>query len=635
MNMAFLTSFKVGRDTVYPEALRERLRTFPILSEVNDAALKQLLAEACWFGLPGGTLLDRGGENDRALFLVVTGCLGVFANDEHNHRRLVAHVPAGETVGEMSLISGDPSSAELVALRDTELLRVSPDGFSSLIARHPRVMLNLMRILVRRLQDTTRSSSDSSRARTFAIIPIQDGLETAPIAQRIAAVLNDMGSRAAVLDASAADQSAEWFSNFEAAHDVVFYRGDKPDSPWTHMCLRQSDRVFMLAQTDRPLPLRPLDMPAFKERASGLPELLLLHPASAKSNLPEHFALRSGVFESHHHVRQGNLDDVRRMARFISGRAVGLVLAGGGARGFAHIGVIKALKEANVPFDHLGGASMGAIIAAGVADEWSLEELTERVRDAFVKTNPLSDYTIPLIALVRGRKVTQLLRENFGDLRIEEMAKPFFCVSSDLTTGRTHEHRSGLVWRALRASVALPGILPPVTHHGHLLVDGGVMNNLPVDVMRKLAQGPIIASDVTGEIDLQARDDRYGERPIWWLVWQRMVGSPSIVSILMRSGTVGSEAQRRVVREQADYLYEPPLPGIGLRDWGAFDRAVQEGYEHTMQMIEKHGVPLTDVWSEGPAVAIPHRTPVETQELADLATPLMGEETSRPQEAAQ
>ncbi len=376
MNMAFLTSFKVGRDTVFPEALRERLRTFPILSEVSDAALKQLLAEACWFGLPGGTLLDRTGDNDKALFLVVTGSLGVFAPDDRGHRRLVAHVPAGETVGEMSLISGEPSSADIVALRDTELLRVNADGFSSLIARHPRVMLNLMRILVHRLQETTRSTNDSSRPRTFAIIPIQDGLESAPIAQRIAAVLNDMGSRAAVLDASAADQSAEWFTNFEAAHDVVFYRGDAPDSPWTHQCLRQADRIFLLARADQPLPLRPLDLPAFKERASGLPELLLLHPAGARAGLPEHFSLRSGLFESHHHIRAGNNVDVHRLARFIAGRAVGLVLAGGGARGFAHIGIIKALLEAEVPFDHVGGTSIGAVVAAGLAHEWSVEELT-------------------------------------------------------------------------------------------------------------------------------------------------------------------------------------------------------------------------------------------------------------------
>jgi NTE family protein len=621
MNMAFLSSFRVGRETVYPESLRDRLHKFPLLADVGEAALRHLLSEANWFGLPGGMLLQRDGENDQALFLVVTGGLGVFAEDEHGHRRFVAHIPAGETVGEMSLISGEEHSAQLVAMRDTELLRISPKAFDSLIARHPRVMLNLMRILVKRLQETTRSTGDKSRPKTFAVVPLQDGLDQSPIAHRLATALVEMGSRAAVLDHSAAEQSAEWFNAFEAAHDIVFYRGDAPDSPWTHLCLRQADRVLLLARSDQPLPLRPLELPAFKERVGGLPELLLLHPTGQKAGLPEHFALRTGLFESHHHVRAGNPADIRRLARFISGRAVGLVLAGGGARGFAHIGVLKALQEANVPFDHLGGTSMGAIIAAGIANEWPIDELAERMRAAFVESNPLSDYTFPLIALVRGKRVSELLQSNFGDIRIEELAKPFFCVSSDLTTGRIHEHRAGPLWRALRASVALPGILPPVTHHGHMLVDGGVMNNLPVDVMRARASGPIIASDVTGEIDLQARDDRYGERPLWWLIWQRMSGSPSIVSILMRSGTVGSEAQRRIVREQADYLFEPPLAGIGLRDWKAFDRAIAEGYEHALQMIDKHGVPLTDIWSEGPAVAIPHHelAPVAEAETALVA----------------
>jgi len=222
-------------------------------------------------------------------------------------------------------------------------------------------------------------------------------------------------------------------------------------------------------------------------------------------------------------------EDIHRLARFVSGRAVGLVLAGGGARGFAHIGILKALTEAGVPIDQLGGTSMGAIIAAGVAAEWDTRDLAKRLRHAFVETNPLSDYTFPLIALFRGRKVSQLLRQNFGEIRIEELPKPFFCVSSDLTSGRIHVHRSGPLWRALRASVALPGILPPVTHHGHLLVDGGVMNNLPVDVMAQNPHGPIIASDVTGEIDLHASDDRYGERPWWWLLGQRMRGTPSII----------------------------------------------------------------------------------------------------------
>ena len=607
MNMAFLSSFRTAQETIYPEHLRARLRNFPLFADVGDAGLKRVLAESNWFCLPGGMELKRDGENGQALFLVVTGNLGVFVEDEHHKRRLVAHVPAGETVGEMSLISGDSEhSAEIVAMRDTELLRISAQGFDALIARHPRVMLNLMRILVKRLQATTRHDSDGSRPKTFAIVPLQEGLDQEPIAHRVAAALTQMGSRAAVLDASAAEQSAEWFNAFEAAHDVVFYRGDVPDSAWTHLCLRQADRVFLLARSDRPLPLRPLDIPAAKERAGTLPELLLLHPSSGLKNLPEHFALRSGLFESHHHLRIGNTDDIGRLARFISGRAVGIVLAGGGARGFAHIGVLKALREAGVPFDNLGGTSMGAIIAAGLAAEWSLEELTDRVRAAFVEANPLSDYTFPLIALVRGKRVSTLLQQNFGDIRIEELPKPYFCVSSDLTTGRIHEHRSGALWRALRASVALPGILPPVTHHGHLLVDGGVMNNLPVDVMRQRESGPIIASDVTGEVEFEVHDDKYGERPLWWLIWQQMRGTPSIVSILMRSGTVGSEAQRRVVREQVDYLFEPPLPDIGLRDWLSFDRAIAEGYEHALMMIEKNGLPLTDVWTEGPAVALAH-----------------------------
>jgi NTE family protein len=607
MTMAFLSSFLAGRELLYPESLHQRLAGIPLLANVGESATRRLLAESNWFSLPGGMMLEREGENYHALFLVLTGCLGVFYSEADGSKRLVAQIPAGETVGEMSLISGEPPSAQVVALRDTELLRISREGFEKLMSRHPPVMFNLMRILARRLSDTTRQNSNRTRPKTFAIIPLQDGLNQEPIATKLATILKELGARAAVLDVIDAERPTEWLNTFESAHDFIFYRGDAPDSAWTHLCLRQADRVFLLARADRPLPLRPLDFPAFKERSTGLPELLLLHPDNGSYSLPEHFAVRSGLFEAHHHLRSGQTEDIRRLARFVAGRAVGLVLAGGGARGFAHIGVIKALLEAGVPFDRLGGTSMGAIIAAGLACEWGVDELVARMREAFVDINPLSDYTLPLIALVRGKKVSDLLRENFGQTRIEELPKPFFCVSSDLTIGRIHLHREGPLWRALRASVSLPGILPPVTHHGHLLVDGGVMNNLPVDIIAQQGKGPIVASDVTGELDLHADDSHYGERSVWSLVWERMRGSPSIVSILMRSGTVGSEAQRRLVREQADFLFEPPLEDVGLRDWKKFDRAISEGYEHAIAKIEKQGVPLTNVWTEGPAVAVPPR----------------------------
>jgi NTE family protein len=602
--MALFPSFRLGSETIYPESLRARLRSFPLLKELGEPSLKRLLGYATWFGLPGGTLLPRDGENDRALFLVVTGSLGAFMESAKGERRLAAHILAGETVGEMSFISGEPHAAEFVALRDTELLRINRDGFEMLMARHPHVVLNLMRILVRHVQETLRRPAEL-RPRTIAIVPLQEDLAHDPVAETLADALVQMGSKAAVLDANAAEHSAEWFNTFELAHDVVIYRGDKPNSGWTHLCIRQADRIFLLAAAERPLPRHPFEMPAFKARSGGLPELLLLHRDAVTRNLPEDFSKGGRAFEAHHHLRAGDAGDMRRLARFVTGSAVGLVLAGGGARGYAHIGVIKALIEAGVPFDHLGGTSMGAVIAAGVALEWDLAELIARMRDAFVERNPLSDFTVPLIALLRGKKASERLREHFGDIHIEQMPKPFFCVSSDLTTGRIHVHRTGLLWRALRASVALPGILPPVTEERHLLVDGGVMNNLPVDVMAAQARGPIIASDVTGEVDFYVADTRYGERPVWSLLWQRMRGSPSIVSILMRSGTVGSEAQRRIVRDQADLLFEPPLPEIGLRDWDSLDQAIAEGYAHARSRIDQHGVPLSELWAVGPAVAIP------------------------------
>jgi len=604
LDTALLAPFR-NSESVFPETLLQRLKTFSILEEVGDQALRRLLVEADWFGIPGGMHLTRDGENDRAVFLVVTGSLGVFVEQEAGGRRLVATIPAGETVGEMSLLTGESHSATLVALRDTELLRLGPKAFEMLLTRYPRAMLNLLKIVVRRLRETTRGAHQRTRPKTFAVVPLQRDLNEEAVTHSICSVLIEMGAKAAVLDKSVSEQSADWFYRIEAEHDVIFYQGDQPDSTWTQFCLRQADRVLLIARSDEAVPLHPFERRYFKREMVAPPELLLVHPGDKRGGVPQHVELRRDLFGTHHHVRAGNTADMKRLARFIAGCSVNIVLAGGGARGFAHIGVLKALKEAGVPFDYVAGTSMGGVVAAGLAMEWDIDELKERVRDAFVINRPLSDYTIPLIALFRGARVSALLQKHFGDVRIEDLSKPYFCVSSDLTSGRDYVHRTGLLWRALRASVALPGILPPVTTaNGHLLVDGGVMNNLPVDVMAAEARGPIVAVDVSGAIDLRADDDRYGERSIWSLIGQRMRGSPSIISILMRAGTVGSDLQRRAVRADADFLFEPPLDGVGMRDWKFFERAIAQGYAHAVLEIEKHGVPLSDSWAAGPALSV-------------------------------
>ena len=306
----------------------------------------------------------------------------------------MAHIPAGETVGEMSLISGEEHSAQLVALRDTELLRVSPQAFNALIARHPRVMLNLMRLLVKRLHKRPSARSTAPARRPLRSFPCRKDCRTIPSPRRLADALTEIGVKAAVLDAQAAEQTADWFSAFEADHDVVFYCGDAPDGAWTQQCLRQADRVLLLARTDRPVPLRPLEMPAFKARATGLPELLLLHP-DFRSGSPRAFRAQerplripspypcrlhrgrapSGALRLR--PRRGPRAGRRRRARLCPYRRD----QGAARSGRAHRPAGRRQH---------GRAHRGR--ACGGMDH---QEFTERMRTAFVESNPLSDYTFP------------------------------------------------------------------------------------------------------------------------------------------------------------------------------------------------------------------------------------------------
>jgi NTE family protein len=289
----------------------------------------------------------------------------------------------------------------------------------------------------------------------------------------------------------------------------------------------------------------------------------------------------------HHHVT--SKADVPRVARILTSRGVGLVLSGGGARGFAHIGIVKALREADIPIDLVGGTSMGAILGAGVSLCWSIDELTDRFRRAFVDGKPLRDYTLPFVSLVSGHKVTRLLQHAFGDVTIEDLPLDFFCVSSNLTTGHSEVHRRGELWRWLRASVAIPGVLPPVVHKGELLVDGGTMNNLPVDAMRDLGRGPVIGCDVGADRAFTTDTDEVDVPLPWQLMrWMReKKHRPNIFQILWRAGMVNSNAMTAAHREKTDLLLQPPLAQIDMLNWKGFDRAIAAGYEYAVRRLEK------------------------------------------------
>ena len=566
--------------------LRTVLDALPLFHGLAPEILKGIATELEWLSLPGGGLLFAGGEPSDALFIVLSGCLGVYAAASTDRRRFMGRIVAGDTAGEMGLISGRPRTATVVALRDTELARLSRDAFDRVFRNHPEAMLRIAQLTVDRLEySQARTRGRPAGARTFAILPQTIEVDAAGFASDLVKALTHFGRTELVWSVRGAMHTSHWFHNIEAVNDYVVYVADPALGNWTSLCVRQADALMLVARADsEPGEWSALANQRDANTAPQRAELVLLHEGSITPGAAARWiATQPGV--AHHHVT--GPDDVMRIARMLTGRGMGIVFSGGGARGFAHLGILKALREAGVPIDLVGGTSMGAIMGAGVACQWTNEELVERFRRSFVKVNPLRDYTLPIFSLVTGRKVSTLLHREFGDVAIEDLPLPFFCVSSNLTTGQSEVHRRGTLWRWLRASVAIPGVLPPVMNNGEVLVDGGTMNNLPVDAMRELGRGPVIGCDVGGDRAFTGEGD-YIDVPSPWDVvgWlRRKERRPNIFRILWRAGMVNSTATTLAHREKTDLLLQPPLAQVDMLNWQEFDRAIALGYEYTVRRL--------------------------------------------------
>ncbi len=538
--------------------------------------------------LAAGKTLFRTGDTPDALYLVLSGSLGVYVPGIAGATRLVGIIRHGETVGEMGVLSNKPRSASVVAIRDCDLLKLTKVKFDRLMRRQPALMAGLNRLLVHRLRRALAGSHRSLEPKTVALLPCTPAFDLNPVAARLVTCLRNQGLKTLEINEKQAGKSSRWFTRQEDNHDHVVMTAEGHDRNWLQVCARQADRILVFADANQP-PGTNLPAGLLKQRAAHqLLDLVIVHnPPRAQPESTSDWLDKLPV-NRHFHLRFDVDGDWDRLARIIGGRAIGLVLGGGGARAYAHMGVLQAFRDAGVPVDFFGGSSMGAIVAAGVAIGWSLEELDERLRETFVKSNPLSDYALPIISLVRGRKVERLLYENFGNTDIADTWQPFFCVSSNLTTAKVMAHKRGSLVEALRASIALPGILPPVVTDDGVLADGAVINNLPVDVMRGLHRGPIAVVDVARDLALDPD----------WMRSEMNAGSlsrmlrPPIISVLIRAGTVTGEEQSRQQAHEADLVIEPPLGQIEIRDWKAYDRAVAAGYDYTIDLLERQRAKL-------------------------------------------
>lgn len=569
------------------------LKSVPFLRDAPPRALKAAEKETKYFGLPGGWQLFGPGEPSDQIYFVLSGSLGAFRVGQSGNMELLGHIRAGEPVGEMSMIAGEPHENAVYALRDTELLSMSRTGFMQLVKSDPLILERLTRLIMIRMRQA-RKKNNRSEPRVFGLLATSPTIDLKLRAKALSSALQAMGLRVAIVGEEAAGMPASYFDELETRNDIVMLLATIGDTPWFKLTQRHSDRIWLFARHDaRPSrPLLPDDSSV--ARQFRLVDLVLLSHGADRPATTTADWIQAAEATRVFHWRGVDEEDTRRLARTMAGKSVGLVLSGGGARAYAHIGVIRALREANCPIDFIGGASMGAIVGAGLALGWSDDELDRRIRKAFVETNPLSDYRLPVVGLVKGHKVDARLKEHFDDVLIEDLHTPFFAVSTNLTQGSFQVHTQGLLRDALRATISLPGILPPVVSDHQVLVDGAVLNNFPVDVMREVHRGRIIGVDVAAAPEGLSADDFINPPGFFgWTMKHGLKSAPPIANLLMRAATVSINPNQH--RAITDILIAPELNGVELRDWKKYDQTVQEGYDSMKQALADVRGPLAQI----------------------------------------
>jgi NTE family protein len=571
---------------------RQLLESVPLFSSLTPDELDVVHARCSRLRVGAGEWFIREGDPSDALYVVIHGRLQAFGGGA-----LGREMSRGHVVGEIGTLSSQPRTAGVRAVRDSELLALPLEEFDRLAELHPAWLRRVAEIVIDRLV-AQEPHSEAERVLTLGIFAADDSGLAAEITDGLHGALSTHAPtvKRSAEDAPSLEERARWAHGLESTHRYVLYDATAHSEGWHRWCLNQSDRVILVADARRP----PVDLPRFfvdeltQRVQSGTFTLVLVHPAATLRPSGVTRWLEATGHPPHLHLRRGNSADLARAARLLTGRGSGLVLGGGGPRGFAHLGVMKALDEAHVPIDAVGGTSIGAVMGALRAMDLDHDARQELAIKGLVNSGSLFAPTLPLLSFSSAQRVRRLLEDPgyFGTLEIEECWLPYFCVSANLTRAETVIHDRGPLAKSVRASLSLPGIFPPVRHGADLLVDGGVLNNLPIDVMRdRLGGGSVIAVNLAVTVEVGAPDG-YQETPSGWsLLSDRLRNrsrSPLALGVLMRARDLaGIQAQRSLLAaNEPDLMIHPDVAGYKMFDFKAAQRLVDVGYRHTVAQLE-------------------------------------------------
>jgi predicted acylesterase/phospholipase RssA/CRP-like cAMP-binding protein len=599
----------------------DRTRVAAMLSnelQAEDSSTVAAIADrVTWCSLVAGDVLFRHGDPADAAYLVVSGRLALSeVAGTSSGKTAPIEVGRGAIVGEFGLLESRGRSATVTALRDTSLARLSGDDFRTLTSEHVGLAMGLVRRIIDR-HGNEYSAKGSARSFALAITANLGSDERNEIIRTMQQTLVACG-RTRILDADRIDDMllqpgiadiasgsfgevrlAELLHQSETDFDHVMLdvgsRGGEPDdlrANWTRRALQHADQVVIITS---PTPTAAEDV-RVKQLLATTPKHLarwiaVLHPHTTERptggrRMREHYGVDDLL-----HLRRGSESDLARLARLAAGRGVGLALSGGGARGNAHIGVFRALTEQGVPVDRLVGASMGSIVAGMIGQGLSPDGVLEAMK---LGSGKLLDYTLPIVSLVKGRRIVNVLENQFDSWEFEDLWIPMACTSTNMTTAQSMIHREGSVAWAIRASVSIPGVLPPVVDGDHLLADGGILDNLPAGLLADDPSiGTIIASDVAPPLGPRAKGD-YGLSVSGWAAARRKVlprrlqrgrsgDSPKLPGVggtLMRAMLIGSSRTRdeHLASGAIDLYLDLDLRSVSLLDFAQVDSANELGY---------------------------------------------------------
>ena len=588
---------------------------------MNHKGFDEIVSAGEWLDMPDNTkLFDIGDDSDYICFLV-SGLLKAFVPIK-DKLTVVGEIYEGEVIGEMGILSDDPRSASVYATRRSLVFKLSKSHTSHLMMKYPEVILQFAMKIADRLR-TTQAATDETSLRTdiFSLISLSMGEKQELDNIYIGKALNNsiasirscyflsrdiVNELLNIKDINKELTTREKFAPLEdllvklcADYRYLILSCDMEYSPWTSWCMSISETDIYLV--DPTIGINNEDIIyEIKREEKTVPEhlhdekqLMIYH--KSKDQIPQN---TNELFNSitpikkHYHIALEDAKDVDRVARTIVGKSIGLCLAGGGAKGNAHIGVYKALLENNIPVDTVCGTSAGGIIASLIASGYSPNKIIEMLKESYAK-NVFKEYTLPYSSIIATNKVVDDAKILSGNRNIEDLWLPLFTCSVNISTSELVVHDRGPIWIATRATAALPGILLPVIQENSLLVDGGLINNMPGDILVNRYGGKLISVSVSPEEDMIAKFDEFPPQASYFikrLLFKKKDGDldiPNLADILMRSIMVSSAAKSLEVEKMSDIFLNPKVDGVGMLEFESIVESVELGYSYTMKKLEE------------------------------------------------